>query len=338
MKRVPATVITGFLGAGKTTLVRHLLEHANGRRIALIVNEFGDQGVDGSLLEACDLPNCGPEDIVELANGCLCCTVADEFLPTMERLLDRALPPEHIVIETSGLALPKPLVKAFDWPTMRPRVTVDGVVVVVDGPAFAAGRFASSPAEMAKPDHDNPIEETFVEQLGCADLVLLNKSDLIPTYALPEVEAALAAKLRPGVQLVSTRHGAVDARLLLGLEAAAEDDLAARPSLHDSATDHDHDDFDSLAVPVAAVADPAGAVARLARVLAAHDLLRLKGFLAVAGKELRHVVQAVGPRVSGYYDRPWGAGEARAGRLVVIGRKGFDRTAVTSAISAAVSG
>jgi len=337
MRRVPATVVTGFLGAGKTTLVRHLLANANGRRIALIVNEFGDEGVDGSLLEACDLPGCGPEDIVELANGCLCCTVADEFLPTMEKLLDRDSPPEHIVIETSGLALPKPLVKAFDWPTMRPRVTVDGVVVVVDGPAFAAGRFASSPEEMVKPDHDNPIEETFVEQLGCADLVLLNKADLIEPASLARIEAELRAKLRPGVQLVTTRHGAVDARLLLGLEAAAEDDLSARPSLHDSATDHDHDDFDSLAVPLAPVADPAHAVARLGQVLATHDILRLKGFLAVAGKELRHVVQAVGPRVSGYYDRPWNAGEARTGRLVVIGRKGFDRAAVASAISAAVA-
>ena len=235
MKKVPATVVTGFLGAGKTTLVRHLLANAHGRRIALIVNEFGDEGVDGSLLAACDLPGCAEEDIVELANGCLCCTVADEFLPTIEKLLDRPAPPDHIVIETSGLALPKPLVKAFDWPSIRPRVTVDGVVVVVDGPAFAAGRFASSPEEMARPDHDNPIEETFVEQLGCADLVLLNKSDLIPAYAFPEVEAALLAKLRPGVRLVATRHGIADARLLLGLDAAAEDDLAARPSLHDSA-------------------------------------------------------------------------------------------------------
>lgn len=338
MRKVPATVITGFLGAGKTTLVRHLLAHARGRRIALIVNEFGDEGVDGSLLAACDLPDCAADDIVELANGCLCCTVADEFLPTIEKLLDRPLPPDHIVIETSGLALPKPLVKAFDWPTVRPRVTVDGVVVVVDGPAFAAGRFASSPEEMARPDHDNPIEETFVEQLGCADLVLLNKADLIPAYALPEVEASLGAKLRPGVRLVTTRRGVADARLLLGLEAAAEDDLAARPSLHDSATDHDHDDFDSFAVPLGAVDDPAGVLARLKPVLEAHDILRLKGFLAVAGKEMRHVVQAVGARISGYYDRPWQAGEARAGRLVVIGRKGLPRDHIAAAIAAAAAG
>ncbi len=338
MKKIPATVISGFLGAGKTTLVRHLLENAQGRRLALIVNEFGDQGVDGSLLEACDLPGCAPDDIVELANGCLCCTVADEFLPTMEKLLDRPRPPDHILIETSGLALPKPLVKAFDWPTMRPRVTVDGVVIVVDGPAFAAGTFASTPEQMAQPDHDNPIEETFVDQLACADLVLLNKADLIAPDALPRIEADLRARLRPRVKLVVTRHGAADARLLLGLDAAAEDDLAARPSLHDSATDHDHDDFASFAVPVAAVDDPARTLARLGRVLDDHDILRLKGFLAVAGKDLRHVVQAVGARISGYYDRPWAAHEPRAGRLVVIGLKGMARDVIAEAITAAVSG
>jgi len=337
MTKIPATVVSGFLGAGKTTLVRHLLENANGKRIALIVNEFGDQGVDGSLLEACDLPGCGPEDIVELANGCLCCTVADEFLPTMEKLLDRPQPPEHILIETSGLALPKPLVKAFDWPTMRPHVTVDGVVVVVDGPAFAAGKFASTPEQMARPDHDNPLEETFIDQIGCADLVLLNKSDLIPAGDLPKIEADLRGKLRAGVKMVTTRHGAADARILLGLDAGAEDDLASRPSLHDSATDHDHDDFDSFAVAIPAVTDPARAVARLGRVLETHDILRLKGFLAVTGKDLRHVVQAVGTRVAGYYDRPWGASESRAGRLVVIGMKGLPQAEITAAIKAAVA-
>jgi len=338
MRRIPVTVVTGFLGAGKTTLVRHLLERAGGRRIALIVNEFGEQGIDGSLLAACDLPGCGPEDIVELANGCLCCTVADEFLPTMERLLERDNPPEHIVIETSGLALPKPLVKAFDWPTMRPRVTVDGVVVVVDGPAFAAGKFASSPEEMARPGHDNPVEETFVEQLACADLVLLNKVDLLTPAALPGIEADLHARLRPGVKLVATRHGAADARILLGIGAAAEDDLDARPALHDAIAGHDHDDFESFALPLAAVADPDGAIARLKQVIVAHDILRLKGFLAVAGKDLRHVVQAVGARIAGYYDRPWGADEVRAGRLVVIGRKGLAKDALSAAIAAAVAG
>ncbi|PKU21747.1 cobalamin biosynthesis protein CobW [Telmatospirillum siberiense] len=332
-RKIPATVITGFLGAGKTTLVRHLLSQADGRRIALIVNEFGDVGVDGDLLSACGIEGCREDDIIELANGCLCCTVADEFLPAMERLLSRPLPPEHIIIETSGLALPKPLVKAFDWPDVRSKVTVDGVVVVVDGPAMAAGRFESTVEERARPDHDNPLEEVFDDQLACADMVLLNKADLMEAGQIEALAATLKGKLRPGVKLVATRQGDVDARILLGLEARAEDDLDARPTLHDTAQDHNHDDFESFAVPVGTVGDPQAVAGRLGQIIARHDILRLKGFLSVAGKDMRHVVQAVGGRISGYYDRPWKPGEERAGQLVVIGLKGLDREAIRSSIT-----
>lgn len=331
--KIPATVITGFLGAGKTTLVRHLLSQANGRRIALIVNEFGDVGVDGELLSACGVEGCREDDIIELANGCLCCTVADEFLPAMERLLSRPQPPEHIIIETSGLALPKPLVKAFDWPDVRSKVTVDGVVVVVDGPAMATGRFESTAEQRAKPDHDNPLEEVFADQLACADMVLLNKADLMEAGQIAALTASLQEKLRPGVKLVATRQGEVDARILLGLDARAEDDLDARPTLHDTAQDHNHDDFESFAVPVGTISDPQAVASRLGQIIARHDILRLKGFLSVAGKDMRHVVQAVGGRINGYYDRPWQPGENRAGQLVVIGLKGLDHDAIRSGIS-----
>jgi cobalamin biosynthesis protein CobW len=331
-RKVPATVVTGFLGAGKTTLVRHLLANAGGRRIALIVNEFGDIGVDGGLLAACGVTGCTEDDIVELANGCLCCTVADEFLPTMQALLDRPNPPDHIVIETSGLALPKPLVKAFHWPEIRSRVTVDGVVAVVDAPAAAAGRFASTPEEMARPDHDNPLEEVFEDQLACADLILLNKADLLAEAEMAALDAGIAARLRPGVKTLPTRNSAVDPLVVLGLSAAAEEDLAARPSHHDAEDGHDHDDFESFAIRLPEVADPAQVEARAVAAIAAHDILRLKGFLAVAGKPARHVVQAVGTRVERYFDRPWTAGEERAGTLVVIGRKGLDRAAIEAVI------
>lgn len=331
-RKVPATVITGFLGAGKTTLVRHLLANNQGRRIALIVNEFGDLGVDGELLAACGTAGCREEDIVELANGCLCCTVADEFLPTMQALLDRADPPDHIVIETSGLALPKPLVKAFHWPEIRSRVTVDGVVAVVDAPAAASGRFASTPEEMARPDHDNPIEEVFEDQLACADLILLNKTDLLEAAEIAALQAGIEQRLRPGVRALPTRNSAVDPLVVLGLSAAAEEDLAARPSHHDAEDGHDHDDFESFAVRLPEVEDPASVEARILAAIAAHDILRLKGFLAVTGKPARHVVQAVGTRVERYYDRPWKAGEDRAGALVVIGCKGLDRAAIESLI------
>ncbi len=331
-RKIPATVVTGFLGAGKTTLVRHLLANSRGRRIALIVNEFGDVGVDGDLLASCGVAGCAEGDVIELANGCLCCTVADEFLPTMQTLLDRARPPDHIVIETSGLALPKPLVKAFHWPEIRSRVTVDGVVAVVDAAAVAAGRFADTPEMMARPDHDNPLEEVFEDQLACADMVLLNKADLVEDGALAGLRGELSGRLRAGVKLLPTRMGAVDPLVLLGLSAAAEDDLAARPSHHDLEGEHDHDDFESFAVGLPEIDDTEALEARLVEAIAAHDILRLKGFLAVSGKPSRAVVQAVGARIERYFDRPWKAGEDRASRLVVIGQKGLDRTAIEAMI------
>ena len=343
--KLPATVITGFLGAGKTSMIRHLLKTANGKRLALIINEFGDLGVDGEILKSCGIEGCAEDDVVELANGCICCTVADDFVPAMEALLNRDRPPDHIVIETSGLALPKPLIKAFNWPEIRTRVTVDGVVAVIDGEAVAAGRIAADPdpneAERRADgalDHDSPIEELFEDQLACADLVVLNKTDLLDEAALSAVSGALSAKLRPEVKLLRATHGTIDADVLLGLGAAAEGDLDARPSHHDGAEDHDHDDFESFNVALGEVADPLALMARLRAAVAAHDVLRIKGFVAVAGKDMRLVVQGVGPRFSHYYDRDWGAAEPRASRLVVIGERGLDRAAITAAIAGPTSG
>ena len=340
MRKLPATIVTGFLGAGKTSLIRHLLQHAEGRRIALVINEFGELGIDREILLGCGVASCGDEDVIELANGCLCCTVAEDFLPTIERLLARPDPPEHIVIETSGLALPKPLVQAFAWPEVRARATVDGVVAVIDAAALAEGKFADDLAALAAQraadpalDHDNPLEEVFGDQLASADLVLLNKTDLLAPSTLDTVEAALRDRLRPAVKLLRSQGGAVPPGLLLGLAAAAEEDLANRPSHHDLDGAHDHEDFESFVVARGPVADPERFLHRIGAVLAAHDVLRLKGFLDIPGKEFRQVVQAVGTRLQHYFDRPWRAGEARATRLVVIGRKGLDRTAITAALA-----
>ncbi|CAA6603637.1 Protein CobW [Rhodospirillaceae bacterium LM-1] len=333
MRKIPVTVITGFLGAGKTTLVRHLMSHANGRRIALVVNEFGDVGVDRELLLACGDAACLEDDIVELANGCLCCTVADDFLPAMTKLIERAQPPEHILVETSGLALPKPLVKAFGWPGIKTKATVDGVVTVVDGPAVAAGRFASSPEEMAKPDHENPLDEVFSDQLACSDLVLLNKTDLMDAQTLATLTSDLKARLRQGVKLVATHQGNIAPEILLGLSAAAEDDLAARPSLHDAMDEHDHEDFESFIVELGAIANLDDWEAKLKSAIATHDILRVKGFLDVPGKPMRLALQGVGMRIERYFDRPWNEAERRASRLVVIGQKGLDSAAILAALS-----
>jgi cobalamin biosynthesis protein CobW len=325
MRRVPATIVTGFLGAGKTSLVRHLIAHAHGRRLAVIVNEFGEVGIDRDLLLGCGDAGCAEEDIVELANGCICCTVAEDFLPTLERLLDRAAPPDHIVVETSGLALPKPLVQAFAWPEIRSRTTVDGVLAVIDAGALLAGEFGA-PGPM--PAHDAPIEEVFADQLAAADLIILNKIDLVAPAALPALRRDLKARLRAGVEIVAAQGGRVAPEVALGLAAAAEDDLLARPSLHDLEEGHDHDDFESLLVLGGPVHDEALFLLRLNRILGAPGVLRVKGFLDRPGRDRRQVVQAVGTRLQCYFDREWRAGEARQTRLVVIGEKGLDRGAV----------
>lgn len=335
MARIPATIVTGFLGAGKTSLIRHLLANADGRRLALVINEFGDLGVDRELVAGCGDPLCRPVDVIELTNGCICCAVADDFLPAIEALLSAHPPPDHIVIETSGLALPKPLVKAFDWPEARARVTVDGVVAVVDAEALAAGRFE----EMAGESHENPLEEVFEEQIQCADLVLVNKIDCVDGPALDRALGALAPMLRPGVKILIASQGAFAPQALLGLGAAAEDDLASRPSHHEAeGDDHDHDDFDSFVVELAAVADPAALEERVRQAALAHDVLRVKGFVEVAGKPMRLAVQAVGPRVQRYFDRPWRAGEERRSALVAIGVKGMDRGGVASILQGTLQG
>jgi len=340
LAKTPCTIVTGFLGAGKTTLVRHIIENANGRRLAIIVNEFGDVGIDGEILRSCGVADCPEDRIVELSNGCLCCTVADDFVPALTGLLARPNAPEHIVIETSGLALPKPLVQAFNWPAIASRVTVDGVVAVVDGPAVAAGRFADDSEALAEQRasdtslaHDNPLEEVFEDQLLCADLIVLNKVDMMSDAELKAVASDIKSRVQRAVKVVAVENGKVSASVLLGLLAAAEGDLSARPSRHEAEGEHDHDDFTSFVVDVPAQPSADALPLRIAEAAKAHDVLRMKGFVEVAGKPMRLLVQAVGARIQSHFDRPWGAGEPRAGRIVVIGKRGIDAAAVTALIA-----
>jgi cobalamin biosynthesis protein CobW len=337
--KVPCSIVTGFLGAGKTTLVRNILENAKGRRLAVIVNEFGDVGIDGEILKGCGVESCSEDRIVELSNGCICCTVADDFVPALEGLLGMPEPPEHILIETSGLALPKPLVQAFNWPAIASRVTVDGVIAVVDGAAVAAGRFADDPealaaqrADDASVDHDNPLEEVFEDQLLCADLIVLNKADLMTDAERAKVAGEIRAAVPRAVKVVETTGGQLDAKVLLGLGAAAETDLAARPSHHDAEGEHDHDDFDTFIVDIPALEAPDILLDRIRSAADAHDILRIKGFAEIKGKPMRLLIQGVGSRLQHQFDRPWRPEEPRQGRLVVIGQKGLDREAIAQAI------
>ena len=329
IRKIPATIVTGFLGAGKTTLLRHILANANGRRIAVIVNEFGALGIDGELLRACgvgcDETGADNGQLFELANGCLCCTVQEEFAPVMEQLAARRGEIDHLVIETSGLALPKPLVQAFQWPQIRNAFTVDAVVTVVDAPAVLAGQFAEDPVAVDAQrraddnlDHESPLAELFEDQLATADLVVLNKLEGLGAEAIAQVEAIVRAETPAGVQLVHADQGRVAPEVLLGQGRAVEDLIDARHTHHDAEEDHDHDAFDSVAVDLQ-VADRQRLLAALAALTQRHEIYRVKGFVALPGAAMRLLVQGVGQRFDSHFDRPWGAAEARATRLVLIG-------------------
>lgn len=345
--KIPATVITGFLGAGKTTMIRNLLQNAKGKRIALIINEFGDLGVDGDVLKGCGIDTCTEDDIVELNNGCICCTVADDFIPTMEKLLERENRPDHIIIETSGLALPQPLVAAFNWPEIKTQVTVDGVITVIDAAAVSEGRFAhdhdkldAQRAADEELDHESPLEELFEDQIRAADMIVLNKSDLIDADRLEAVKAIVQSQTDRALKIVSAKHGELPIEVLLGLGSATEGEIENRKSHHEihhaDGHEHDHDEFESFVVETGEIADTEKFIAGLKTIIAAHDVLRLKGFCAVPGKPMRLVVQAVGQRIETYFDRAWQAGETPSSRLVVIGLHDLDQAAIAAEIKAAV--
>ena len=339
LAKVPVTVVTGFLGSGKTTLIRHLISNANGKKLAVLVNEFGSEGVDGEILKSCADANCPAENIVELANGCICCTVADDFIPAMEQLLSRQVKPDHILIETSGLALPKPLLKAFDWPEIRSRITVDGVIALADAEAVAAGRFAPDPAAVEAQraagenlDHETPLSEVFEDQIACADIVLLTKADLAGAKGLEAARAAISAEMPRRVPILAVVDGVVDARVILGLEAAAEADLAARPSHHDGEDEHEHDDFASVVIELPEIRDLDRLVASVQRLAREQNVLRAKGYIAVAGKPMRLLLQAVGERVRHQFDTAWGM-RPRQSKLVVIGEHGdIDEAAIRAGL------
>ena len=340
LKKIPATVVTGFLGSGKTSLIQNLLTSANGQKIALIINEFGDLGIDKELVLGCEIEGCSDGDIVELANGCICCTVADDFLPTMKSLLDRSDPPDHIIIETSGLALPKPLLKAFTWPEVKTRATVDGVVAVVDSVAVADGVFANDPLAVQKQreaddslDHETPLEELFEEQVQCADIIVLNKAELVSKEAWEAVEAKVLECQRSNVKSIKTSFGKIKPSVLLGLGAEAELDLGNRHSHHDGEEGHDHDDFDSFVVEFGEIENQIDFETKLRLITKNHNVLRMKGFVSLKNKPMRLAVQVVGSRIEKYFDRSWQQDEARYSRLVVIGFANLDKDGISEILS-----
>ena len=346
MQKIPTTIITGFLGSGKTSLIRYLMQQPHGKSLAFLINEFGTLGMDRDILLGCGIEGCSEQDIVELANGCICCTVAEDFVPAIRHLLSRDKPVDHIIIETSGLALPKPLIQAFHWPEIAARLSVDGVITVLDADALQRGLMAQDEQAIAAAraaddmlDHDTPLGELFADQLACADLVILNKADLLTPAQLQTLQDRLAPQCPPGVSLLPAHQAQVPAQVALGLGAESEQHIAARHTHHDHHHehdhDHDHDDFASCSIVLPDDVMPEAVLNCLPAVIAQYHLLRVKGFLHHAHKPRRQVVQAVGPRVQYYFDRDWHVDEARQSQLVFIAHHHTDFSAAEAQLIAA---
>ena len=341
-KRLPVTVITGFLGSGKTTVLRHLLTRG-GQRLAVMVNEFGSVGLDGDLIRSCGF--CPEEDVegrlVELNNGCLCCTVQDDFLPTMETLLERADQLDGIVVETSGLALPRPLLQALDWPAIRSRVHVNGVVTLVDGEALAAGSPVADAdalerqrAEDPSLDHLTAIDELFEDQLQAADLVLISRADCMDASAMAEVQGRIKNKVRAGTALLPVSHGEVETSVVLGLDHKP----THHTHDHNEHEHHDHSHVEMVGsnVRVEGALDRQALEKLLPNLVSDHQVVRLKGRVWLPGKTLPLQIQMVGPRLNSWFEaapsHAWRPDEGCGADLVVLALTNVAFSAVESSL------
>ena len=323
--KTPVSIITGFLGSGKTTLISNLINKFRNGKLAIIVNEFGDLGVDGEILKSCAIPNCPEENIIELSNGCICCTVADDFIPTIESLLKMKPKPDQIIIETSGLALPKPLLKAFEWPEIKSKITVDGVIALADAEAVSNGRFAPSIEAVniqrradKNISHDTPLSEVFEDQVNCADLILLTKCDNINQVDLLKSKSIINNIKNNSKPIIEVINGKINPKILLSLQSEAENDLKSRPSHHDNEEEHDHEDFESIVLNLDEIEDAKEICKKIERLTEDYEILRIKGYLSIKNKPMRFLIQSVGSRVRGQYDKMWEPNEIKQSKLVFI--------------------
>ncbi len=301
------TVLTGFLGAGKTTLVNHILSTDHGRRIAVIVNEMGEIGIDGDLIVSSD------EEIIEMANGCVCCTlsVRNDLAATIRKLLARPEPPDYVVIETSGVADPVPVTQALFVDGLADRIAVDGIVTMVDANHVDSHLDAFGPERPAS---------RVVDQILCADRIVLNKTDLVDADALRSTEARISG-FNNTAPIIRSCYSRVDPDEILGIEAFGGSPASADGGFLEETYVHSSDPgVEAISIEVDGELDEARVREWLEALTEARsaDINRIKGILAVAGQPRQTIVQGVHQLFEIYPGGRWSG--RRSSRMVFIGR------------------
>ena len=321
--KIPTTLVTGFLGSGKTTVLSNMLKQPSGKRIAVVVNVPLESGIDSEILRGTDLDSFDKVErlplgnrIYHLRNGCLCCAVQDDFSHMMWELAHRTDEIDHVFIETPGTELPVIFLKRLNSEVLAEKFTIDSVVTVADGPALSDGRYTSASGRVSQ-KIDTSLQFLYQSQLDIADVVLISKTDLVIPVLRKKLQDKLKALLSHSPDIINMQHGIVSSDLLYNRACNSEQRFEIdKVELDESEVSQG---FDSVMVKLGTV-DSDLLVSRLQMLIHEQAVYRAKGFAELPNKMMRQVVQGVGSRIDRSYDRRWGVDEERSTRLQIIGR------------------
>jgi len=306
VSRIPVIVVSGFLGSGKTTFLKYLIEKTN-KKFGLLINEFGDIGIDGDLLKNCSSCNeDSSESIIELNNGCLCCTVQDDFIPSIQTLLNTNIDLDAIIIETSGLALPIPLLKALSWPEIRTSIYLDLVITTVNGESMINGSpindlcsINTQYKDIKKIDHLSSIDELFKEQIEVSDVVLISRADLISEEEFILIKNDLQRKVKPNIPIIKSFNGETNLGFIFDSSIKKNNFQEILTDKHD----HSHARIFSDFIKTDYFLDKNQFELEMSQILKDVNVLRIKGRVWIPQKNMPLQVQIVGRKINTWYEK-----------------------------------